>query len=201
MKTMSGRFLMCVIFVAAMCMAAAPAFCDDVTDTINEGLAQYKKGQYTEAASSLDYAAQLIRQKKGGSLETLLPKPLPGWTGDDPVSAAVGSAMLGGGITAERRYHKSEGEVTVRIMADSPAMQGLAMVLSNPAFASSSGMKLTRINGQRAAVEYDNGDKSGNISLVVANRFLVMVECENATIDDMKAYASAMDYDKLASLP
>ncbi len=38
---------------------------DEVEDSIKEGLDAYSAGDYSTAAASLDYAAQLIRQKKG----------------------------------------------------------------------------------------------------------------------------------------
>jgi len=73
---------------------AGSASADDVEDSVKEGLEYYKDGDYSSAAGSLEYAAQLIRQKKGGQLEVFLPKPLPGWTAEDVSSQAMGAAMF-----------------------------------------------------------------------------------------------------------
>ena len=52
---------------------------DEVEDSIQEALANYKKGSLSEAGSSLQYAAKLIEEKKGAALGQLLPAPLAGW--------------------------------------------------------------------------------------------------------------------------
>ena len=200
MRTMKTWMKSIAVITVALFLGAAPALADDVTDTINDGLSQYKAGQFTEAAGSLDYAAQLIRQKKGGSLEAMLPKPLNGWTADDPTSVAAGAAMFGGGVTAQRSYYKDDASVTVAIVTDSPMLQSMMMMVSNPAFAASSGMKVDKVNGQRCMYEYDPSDKSGEMSLVVANKFLVTVSGSGVAREEMKAYAEAIDFDKLAAM-
>src|SRR5690606_40271200 len=45
---------------------------DDVTDAIDDGISAYKKGAYSEAASQLEYAASLVRQKKADRKSTRL---------------------------------------------------------------------------------------------------------------------------------
>jgi uncharacterized protein YdeI (BOF family) len=195
-----------VIFLAA----GLPALADDVTDAIGEALSQYNQGDYTGAAGTLDFAAQLIRQKKGGELEQALPGPLPGWQAQDASSQAASHAFLGGAVSAARNYSKEvandEGydeapSVTVQIVTDSPALQGMMMLLSNPMFATADGGKLEQIAGQRAVVKYNPSDKSGEISMVVNNRFLVSVQGNYVTRDELKAYAAAVDFKRLASIP
>lgn len=84
---------------------SSTGYADDVTDSIGEGLQHYNNNEYSEAVKSLNYASQLIQQKKGKSLESLLPEPLSGWTADNASSEAAGAAMFGGGTTAKRKYH------------------------------------------------------------------------------------------------
>jgi hypothetical protein len=178
-----------------------PAYADDVTDSINEALKYYNEGKYSDAVGSLNYAAQLIGQKKGGQLEEFLPKPLDGWTAEDPGSQAAGAAMFGGGVTAERRYAKDSASVHVQIVTDSPLLQGMMMMFTNPMFAASDGGKLEKIKGQKAIVKYSDSDKEGKIDIVVANRFLITIEGNDVMKADLEGYAKAVDYDKLATLP
>jgi len=173
---------------------------DDITNSINEGLQSYKKGEYSSAVESLNYASQLIQQKKGKGLESFLPKPLSGWTAQEAKSQAAGAVMFGGGVTAERRYRKDSSSVTVQIITDSPLIQGVMMMLSNPMFASSEGGKLEKIGGQKAIVKIDTAKNRGEIKIVVANRYFILVEGNRVTEDDLKKYAEAIDYKKLASL-
>lgn len=175
---------------------------DEVTDSITQGLDQYKKGSYSEAMTSLNFAAQKIAQIKADTLKDLIPRPLSGWTADEVVSQAAGTAMFGGGLSAEGRYRKGEsGDVTVKIVTDSPLLQSVMMLISNPMFATSSGGKLEKINKQTAIVKYDAQAKQGDINVVVAGKVLVTVEGNEVSQDDLMAYAKAVDYDKIIALP
>jgi hypothetical protein len=174
---------------------------DEITDSINEALQNYKDGDYTDAVANLNYASQLIQQKKGEDLQTLLPAPLKGWTADDASSQAMGAAMLGGGVTAERRYHKGDSRINIQVVTDSPVLQGVMMMMSNPMFAASDGGKVQRINQQKAIVKYEADRRSGNVQIVVANRFLVTIEGNDVAKEDLEAYAKAMDYKKMEAMP
>jgi hypothetical protein len=180
---------------------SSAALADDVEDYINEALTFYKDGQYSEAVSSLNFAEQLIQQKKSTGLEAFLPGPLEGWEAQTATSQAASSAMLGGGISAERRYSKGDSSIHIQIMADSPMLQGVMMMMSNPMFATSDGGKMERIGKQKAIVKFDPNTKTGDVQIVVANRFLVKVEGNGITDNDLKDYAKAIDYDKMAQLP
>jgi len=177
------------------------AIADDVTDYINEALDYYKAGQYSEAVSSLNFAEQLIQQKKSTSLEKFLPKPLKGWDAEATKSQAASPGMMGGGISAERRYHKGDSSIHIQIMADSPMLQGVMMIMSNPMFAASDGGKLERIGKQKAIVKFDPNSREGKIQIVVANRFMVTIEGDGVSDKDLKDYAKAIDYNKMAQLP
>ena len=202
MKICAHRKMMCLAGMVLMVLSLSfPALADDVTDSINEAMDQYKKGQYAAAIGSLNYASQLIGQKKGESLETLLPKPLSGWTADKATSQAAGAAVFGGGVTASRSYRKDDKEASVSYITDSPMLQGILMMFSNPMFATADGGKLEKIKGQKAIVNYDEEGKSGEIKMVIASRFLVTIEGSNVALQDLKDYAGAIDFNKLASLP
>lgn len=196
-KTVLAPAVVCFLFFAF----AATAVADDVTDYINEALEFYNDGQYSEAVSSLNFAEQLIQQKKSSGLEAFLPEPLKGWDAEAATSQAAGSAMLGGGISAERQYSKEDSSIRIQILADSPMLQGVMMMMSNPMFAASDGGKMERIGKQKAIVKYDAGNKEGEIQIVVANRFMVTVEGDGISDTELKDYAKAIDYDKMAQLP
>jgi len=199
------RLSISILTVAAaflfMSVVLSPVLADDVTDSINEALKQYGNGEFADAVQSLDYASQLIRQKKGGQLEAFLPKPIAGYKAEDAKSQAMGSAMFGGGVTAERSYVKDSSRVNVKIITDSPMMQGMMMMFSNPMMATSDGGKLEKINGEKAIVKYSNENKDGNINLMVAGRFLITVDGDDVARQDLIAFAQGIDFKKLAVLP
>ncbi|MCI5211224.1 MAG: hypothetical protein D3910_21120, partial [Candidatus Electrothrix sp. ATG2] len=72
---------------------------DDVLTTVNEAVRQYKLGEFAGAISNLDYATQLIRQKRSERMKGLLPEPLSGWQAKPAEAQALGTAVFGGGIT------------------------------------------------------------------------------------------------------
>jgi hypothetical protein len=176
------------------------AFGDDVTDAIDEGMQSYKAGKYSDAMTSFNYASQLIGQKKSGDLQSFLPQPLDGWKAEEATSQAMGAAMLGGGVTAERHYNKGDSSVKVQIVTDSPMLQSIMMMFGNPMLAGADGGKMEKIAGEKAIVKYNAAQKDGTINMVIANRFLVTVEGNGASLDDLRTYTGKIDYKKLATL-
>ncbi len=201
MHQLRAKNFLAVLLGVLIIGIAGSARADDVEDSVKEGLEYYKDGDYSSAAGSLEYAAQLIRQKKGGQLEVFLPKPLPGWTAENASSQAMGAAMFGGGVTAERKFKKDNSRITVQIVTDSPMMQGMMMLFTNPAFAAADGGKSEKIKGQKAIVKYTPSTKKGDIKIMVVNRFLVSIEGNDISKEDLKNYAKAIDYKKLSALP
>ncbi len=174
---------------------------DDVTDTIGEALKSYESGEFSTAVEDLNYALELIKQKKSEGLQTYLPEPLEGWTAKDATSQTAGAGMFGGGLATERTYKKDKSKVKVQIMADSPVLQGMMGLFTNPMFATSDGGKLERINRQKAIVKYDKEREKGDIKIVVAKRFMITVEGTKVSREDLVAYAKAIDYKKIAKMP
>jgi hypothetical protein len=196
---MSKIFYMSVIasVMGILLFSHGAVFADEITDSIEEAMEYYKESNYVEAANSLDYASQLIRQKRSSQLEALLPEPLAGWSAEDVKSQAAGPGYLGGMISDKRNYKKDRSSVTIEIITDSPALQSMVMVFSNPAYASADGGKLTKIKRQKAIIKYHSSKKDGEINIVVAKQYLVSIKGRNINENELVDYASAIDYNKL----
>lgn len=192
----SPRSLLFVLALAGTCFTSVRA--DDVTDSIDEAVKAYKADDYSTAAQSLDAAAQMVRQKRAELFKAVLPDAPSGWTAEEPTVSAAGAAMLGGGVSAERRYTKGDSSVTVKIITDSPIMQGVMMMMGNPMFANADGGKLERIKGQKAI--FKNKDGSGSVNVVVNGTLLLQIEASSVTDADLRAFAEAVDYAKLTKL-
>lgn len=182
--------------IAFLIISVSGAQADDVTDSLNDALTKYNSGQYTEAINSINYAEQLITQKKGEALTQIFPKPLDGWQAEEVKSDPI----FGGGITAERQYSKDAAAVTISIASDSPMLQATMMLFTNPMFATADGGKLETISGQKAIVKYSAETKGGEIQMVVNNRFLVTVNGSEVAKEDMTAYLGSLDFNKLSTL-
>lgn len=188
---MRKNLFLAVIFVAVL--HGLPAWADDVTDQINEGLKAYGKNDYSTAAIALNAATNLIRQKQAEQLTGLLPDALSGWTAKDSESGSASPMAMGGGIQAKRIYQKDRAKVTVSIMGESPLLQSMSMMFSNPMFQSGNS-KLVIMDGRK--VMQDKRKKS--FTTMIANKMLVSVKgSRRAEPDDVKAYFKAIDFDGL----
>jgi hypothetical protein len=167
---------------------------DTVLSTIREATRQYQAGDYSGSASNLDYASQLIRQKKSEKMKDLLPEPLPGWDGKEASAQALGAAVLGGGVTVSRDYTRGASSISVEIVSDSPVLQSVLMMLNNPVFAGAGGGRLETVKGNRSVLKFDSGKTSGELYIVVASRFVVTVKGRQVAREDLLAYGEAMDY-------
>lgn len=177
-------------FLAATLIFASPLHADEISDTIQEALASYQKGDLAQTKQTLDYASQLIASKNAEILMTLLPAPLAGWSAEDGEAQSAGMAMFGGGLQASRVYTKGDQSVELNFVGDSPLLAQFIPMLANPALAGAMGKPLRL--GTQMALE----DKNGEIKMVVANRFLVTISGTGSR-DDKLAYAKAIDIDAL----
>jgi hypothetical protein len=181
-------------------MAAANIKADEITDLLKKAGSAYESGNYSEAISNLDYAGQLIRQKKAESMVKLLPEGLKGWEAEEPTNEAAAGTLMGGMVEVSRRYTKGDASVEVKITTDSPLLSSFITMFSNPMIVSGSGAKLETIKGQRAVVKYESSGKTGEINIVIGGRMLVTVQGNDVSRDDLVAYAGALDYGKLTAL-
>ncbi len=186
---------------AILCTLSASLAADDVSDTLTEAIKSYESGAYSDAVEDINYALQLIQQKKSESLTSYLPEPLTGWSAKKAQSQSAGSGMFGGGIGANRTYTKNSAKIKIEILTDSPVLQSMMGLFSNPIFATSDGGKLERIGRQKAIVKYNEDRKRGEITIVVDKRFLVKLTGTKVSQDTLKAYAKAIDFKKLKKLP
>lgn len=178
-----------------LALVSSVSFGDDITDAVEEGLSGYKSGDLTKAAAQLDYASTLIRQKKAEKITAVFPDATTGWKAEE-VSSEASAAMLGGGITAERYYSKGEEVgLEIEMVMDSPALQSMLAMFSNPAMIAMGGGKVIKIQGNTAKVEED-GDEI-ELMFVVNNNAMITLTGSGASLKEVKAYAELLHLDKL----
>lgn len=168
---------------------------DDITDTMEDAMSAYKKGDYVQAKEDLTYVMELLKQKKGETIQGFLPEALDGWKAEKAKSESAGSGMLGGGSTTSRTYTKDKSKVVISVVTDSPLLQGLGSLLGNPMF--NSGGKLKRINREKATIKYSEKNQSGDVTIMLDKRFLVTVKGSKVTEDELVEYAKAIDFKKI----
>ena len=196
------KFTVSLVLITCF-FVAAPAFADEILEQLEAAVELYKKGDITGALEELDFAVAQLRQKKGENMGALFPEPLDGWTAEEFQSGAAGGVAFGGGITASRRYTKDGGgEAEIEVMSDSPMVQTMGALLSNPAIAGADkNTKLIRVNRQKALLKTESKDRA-EITFLVDGKVLVQVKVNG--LDDAeeaaKAYAEKIDLKKLKDL-
>lgn len=180
-------------FTLAACFLPV-AHADEISDTISEGLKKYEAGEISGAGSSLQYALNLLNEKKAEALLALLPKELDGWKGNDGESNSLG--ILGGGVTINREYTKGDKRATLSITMDSPLVQQMAGLLANPAFAGQMGMKIRPVGDEKASYNADQGE----LSLVLNNTILFKVEARGCSEEEILGLARGIDIGKIKGM-
>jgi hypothetical protein len=197
---MKREGIMAWVMGGLLLLTTSVVYGDDISDSIEEGLEAYGEKAYDESVESLSYAIQLINQLRADLLKSYLPKPLTGWTAKEG-KAQTGPSIVGGGFNqASREYTNQRKKIKIEISdATSPMMQGMVAMLSNPAYATADGGKWQKIKRQKAVVKYKDEKSSGEITMVIANKFLIKINGNRVDREDMVAYASEIDFKGLKS--
>lgn len=177
---MNRRFFQTLLLTAALTTAPALS-ADEVTEQIDLGVQAYEGGELRQAVQELQYAIAQIQEMLNDEYTKLMPEPLAGWTADEPEAQSAGMAVMGGGTQVSRQYRKEGTSESVRIqlMADSPFLQAMSMMLSNPMLMQSDpSTKLYRLGKYRGMIKHQKNSTRWEISLMVANRILVQVSGE-----------------------
>jgi len=136
-------------------------------------------------------------------LKTLLPDNVNGAPRTD-ISVASGSAAGIGGSNVEATYQRGDARVTLMVTdlaaaGGFAAMAGALNVQSNHETATGY-EKVATINGRLTTEKYDNSDKSGEYSVIVANRFNISAEGSGVSMDVLKGAVAAVGPDRLEGL-
>jgi len=185
------------LLISASLIATPLVFADEVTEQINMGIQAYNDGELRQAAQELQYAVAQIQEMLNSSYTKLMPGPLAGWDAEEPEAQTSAMAMMGGGTQVSRQYRKigSNESVRIQLMADSPFLQAMSMMLSNPMLMQSDpSTKLYRQGRYRGMIKHQTNSDRWEISLLVANRILVQVSGEGLKSKaPAEAYVKALD--------
>ncbi len=139
-------------------------------------------------------------------LKAVLPEEFPGMrriSAEGQKSGAMGFTLS----TAEARYESEDGGRIHLTITDAGAVAGIA-AMGMYAWA---GMeidkededgyeKTTTLKGRRGYEKYNRSSNSGEVSLMVAGRFIVELSGDGVSMDDIKAALDRVDLDKLEGM-
>jgi hypothetical protein len=165
-----------------------------------------------EALQKIGEEAQKMTKEGGKPKETIDPKLLKGLlpTDIDGLKRTEAESekvnMMGFGIsTAKAKYESGNEQINISIndvAGAQIALMGLAAwsMASIDKETEHGYEKTTEIDGHKAFEKYNTDSKNGEISVLVANRFVVQVEGRGVSMDKIKAALNDIDLDKLAGL-
>jgi len=136
-------------------------------------------------------------------LKGMLPDNIAGAPRTEISAVSAGAAGLGGS-DAEATYQNGDVHITLKV-ADIAAARGFASMagalnVQEDKETSTGYEKVNTINGRLTTEKYDNQDKSGEYSVIVAGRFVVSAEGSGVPIDTLKAAVAAVNPDRLEAL-
>ena len=147
----------------------------------------------------LKFVTAQLQQLNQEENQKLMPKALEGWTEKESSSRdnQVAMSMMGGGTTMKSEFQRNKEKVTVEVMANSPMMQMMTMMLKNPAMMA--GQKNTKPFRYKKAKGMIKKEKTKTeITLVLAGQILVKVSGRRLEDDAvLKEYLEQLDFSKL----
>ncbi len=172
------RLLLAGLISLPMLMSTA-LMADDIEDQIQAGLKAYQDKDYKIAVDELKYAMAGLEKLAQNDNQKLLPPALDGWTmkTDDGTTQAAMS-MMGGGTTIGANYTRGNENVHIQIIANSPMIAMVGMMINNPMMAAADEntkpYRYKRIKGVKK-VEGTNTE----ITLLLVGQIMLRLDGEN----------------------
>jgi hypothetical protein len=169
---------------------------DEVTDQLDMARKAYDSGELRSAIQALNFATAGIQQRMNDQVLKLLPEPLTGWQADAAQAESGGIAAMVAGTILSRTYRRPDGaQGELRLMADSPMMAMMAMMMQSPMLMQSS--RDTRVytnRGHQGMIQHEAGSDEWEISLMVGPRIMVQVKGQGlADQKPVEEYLNALD--------
>lgn len=186
------KILFTVVLLVQMVLGIQ-LFADEVTDPIDTALKAYKDKDYKLAMDELKYATVVLQKLDAAQNQKLLPDPLKGWNkteGDKGAQAAM--SMLGGGSMTSANYTHDAETIEIQIIANSPMIATIGMMISNPMFAQGEGSEPYRYKRLKGIKQKD--ESQTEITLLLAGQIMIKLTGENLKNDDILVqYLDKMD--------
>ncbi|MBL8750365.1 MAG: hypothetical protein JNK78_14480 [Planctomycetes bacterium] len=159
--------------------------------TFAEAVEQAKKAIEAEklgaAVTALQAAIRDVQKKQRTAILACLPKP-EGWTIQDNEvdenADALGATMVVMGLSLTRRYENGDKSLAVEVTANSPMLQMLTVVFSNPALITADGGELVKY-GPHKAILKKSGDNGQELQILMHDTHLIKVDAQGLSADDL----------------
>jgi len=138
------------------------------------------------AIVALQAAIRDLQKKQRVMILAALPKP-DGWKVEDPAPDEQGAdlaGLFGAGSSVQRHYRKGDQSIDVEVTANSPLMQMMAMMFSNPALVQADGGEIVKYGAHKAILK-KAGDNGQELSILMHDTHLIKATSQGVTADDL----------------
>ncbi|MDQ7084546.1 MAG: hypothetical protein Q9M36_06285 [Sulfurovum sp.] len=174
---------------------------DEIIDQMNTAIEAYKDKDYKGAMDELKFTIAQMQKLDDAENQKLLPSALDGWSmtiGDNGTQAAM-SMLGGGGTSIEANYSKDNESINIQILANSPMISMMSMMINNPMIAqsdpSTEAYRYKRIKG----IKKKDGSTT-EITLLIVGQIILKLSGTNLKDDAvLEQYLDVIDIKKLKS--
>lgn len=185
------------ILLTTPLLFTSPIIADKVTDPIDTAIQAYKEKDYKTALEELKYATAELQKLDTAENNKLLPEALEGWSMEiEDTGNRLAMNMLGGGQMIKAEYKNKNERIEIQIVANSPLISTVAMMVNNPMFSNAKGKEPFRYKKIKGVKEKQGTNSS--ITLLIAGQIMIKLEGNNLKDDKvLEAYLDRMDMKKI----
>jgi len=190
-----------MIFLSVIGTSILIAQSGNIEAITDKAVKEYKKGDYSAAIKDLEQALDIMKQKQGKELNSLLPQTLPGWTRGESSSQSMDPRRIVGGHIVEQTYNRGNGFVTATLILDAPMIQEVRSTLNSPqSIQNRNDGTIELISNKKALVRYQENDKQGEISMIANSTTVAVVYGKNVTLRELKNYAKLFKFSEISKI-
>ncbi|WP_026631206.1 hypothetical protein [Dyadobacter alkalitolerans] len=209
---MKTSFMLSLVLASAMLLSSCGGKQEDKEGAEQEGAEQEADKSAVDALEAFADKAKEMGSREAvdpidfRKLKELMPEKIAGMSRTEATGEKSGA--MGFTVSTASAKYKGEGDENLNIeIVDTGGIAGVStMALAGWSMAeidkeTTTGYeKTTKIEGYKAFEKYDNEGKSGEVNVLVADRFVVNVQGDHITVDQLKDALKDLDLAKLGNL-
>ncbi|MCF2516167.1 hypothetical protein [Dyadobacter sp. CY351] len=209
---MKTSFMLSLVLASAMLLSSCGGKQEEKEGAEQEGAEQEADKSAVDALEAFADKAKEMGSREAvdpidfRKLKELMPEKIAGMSRTEATGEKSGA--MGFTVSTASAKYKGEGEENLNIeIVDTGGIAGVStMALAGWSMAeidkeTTTGYeKTTKIEGYKAFEKYDNEGKSGEVNVLVADRFVVNVQGDHITVDQLKDALKDLDLAKLGNL-
>jgi hypothetical protein len=209
---MKTSFMLSLVLASAMLLSSCGGKQEEKEGAEQEGAEQEADKSAVDALEAFADKAKEMGSREAvdpidfRKLKELMPEKIAGMSRTEATGEKSGA--MGFTVSTASAKYKGEGDENLNIeIVDTGGIAGVStMALAGWSMAeidkeTTTGYeKTTKIEGYKAFEKYDNEGKSGEVNVLVADRFVVNVQGDHITVDQLKDALKDLDLAKLGNL-